>query len=458
MRRGGIIFTAIFIVSALLPSAASAAAPVTSVWTLPSAAAPAAALSRFDPFDGTTGASVAAADLGEDGIDELLFGSPPGVVPEVRIHRADGSLIKSFPVFDKGMLRGVDVEAGDVDGDGRVEIVVAAGNGTNGHVSILDLDGKIRASGGGFFPFGSDFRGGSRLAMADIDRDGKSEIMVTPIAGDPVVRIFSADGAMIAEFIGFEGEIGGGLHLAAGDLDGDGFAEIVVARAVGGDGSVRFFNGRTKTLIREFRALGDAFNGGLTLALVDATGDGTKEVLAAPASGGGPQVRLFDFGGRVRAQFFVAGEDDHGGLELAAGVFGQEKRGVVAVPNGVDPLLSAFAQYIDVDNTEQRLRAYEYGKVVRTFLVSTGKVNKPTPLGSFTVLAKPFKVLYRGTGYDYGWVPWNLRFKPSYYIHYAPWHFDFGRRRSSGCVNVDRANAEWIYNWANVGTPVNVHI
>ena len=123
---------------------------------------------------------------------------------------------------------------------------------------------------------------------------------------------------------------------------------------------------------------------------------------------------------------------------------------------------SSPAQSISVDLSDQRLVAYENGRPVRSFLVATGLKKYPTPLGNFSVLAKPFKVLYKkiyGPGnpdnYDFGMVPYNLRIINSgVYIHYAPWRKKFGVRGSHGCVNVDLENAKWIYEWAGIGTPV----
>jgi lipoprotein-anchoring transpeptidase ErfK/SrfK len=53
-------------------------------------------------------------------------------------------------------------------------------------------------------------------------------------------------------------------------------------------------------------------------------------------------------------------------------------------------------------------------------------------------------------------VKYNLRFRNHYYIHSAYWHNNFGNRMSHGCVNAPYDGAEWAYNWAEVGTPVEV--
>ena len=117
---------------------------------------------------------------------------------------------------------------------------------------------------------------------------------------------------------------------------------------------------------------------------------------------------------------------------------------------------------IDVDVSQQRLYAFEQGILRNSFLISSGR-NNTTPLGDHTVLAKVPLVHYAwnyGEGnpnnYDLGWIPYNLRFYPHIYIHYAPWHNNFGQPMSRGCVNVGLSNVQWIYEWAEEGIPVRV--
>jgi lipoprotein-anchoring transpeptidase ErfK/SrfK len=121
-------------------------------------------------------------------------------------------------------------------------------------------------------------------------------------------------------------------------------------------------------------------------------------------------------------------------------------------------------QRIEVDVSQQRLYAFEYGILRNSFLISSG-LNNATPIGVHTLLAKVPLVNYAwsyGEGnpnnYDLGWVPYNLRFYPHVYIHYAPWHNNFGHQMSRGCVNVNDHNSRWLYAWATVGTPIEIQM
>ena len=120
-------------------------------------------------------------------------------------------------------------------------------------------------------------------------------------------------------------------------------------------------------------------------------------------------------------------------------------------------------KYILVNVSEQRLYTYEHGSFVNTFLVSTGVKGFETPRGKKSVTHKlPY--------HDYIWlygeddprnynipnVRWNLRFQKYYYIHSADWHNNFGNPMSHGCVNVGLKDAEWVFNWSDIGTPVEI--
>ena len=95
------------------------------------------------PFAGLDEApSLATLDLGGDGISELVVGAPEGQKPEVKIYREDGSLVNSFLVYEENFLGGVNVAAGDLDGDGKGELVVAPKSGRAAEIKIFDGYGR----------------------------------------------------------------------------------------------------------------------------------------------------------------------------------------------------------------------------------------------------------------------------------------------------------------------------
>lgn len=115
------------------------------------------------------------------------------------------------------------------------------------------------------------------------------------------------------------------------------------------------------------------------------------------------------------------------------------------------------ARWIDVNLSEQRLYAYQGNTVVKSFLVSTGIWLYPTVTGQFHIYVKYLYTDMAGPGYYLPNVPYTMYFYRGYGIHGTYWHHNFGHPMSHGCVNMYTPDAEWVYNWASVGTLVNIH-
>jgi LysM repeat protein len=111
---------------------------------------------------------------------------------------------------------------------------------------------------------------------------------------------------------------------------------------------------------------------------------------------------------------------------------------------------------IVVSISNQRIYAYENGKLVHSTLTSTGRVGTDTVIGDFAVYVKYEVTRMRGPDYDIPDVPYTMYFYRGYGIHGAYWHNSFGRQMSHGCVNLPTSEAKWFFDWASVGTPVRV--
>jgi lipoprotein-anchoring transpeptidase ErfK/SrfK len=121
------------------------------------------------------------------------------------------------------------------------------------------------------------------------------------------------------------------------------------------------------------------------------------------------------------------------------------------------PVKGNGERWIDVDLSQQRLYAYEGDAVVNSFIVSTGTWQTPTVTGEYKVWVKLRSAAMSGPGYYLPNVPFIMYFYGSYGIHGTYWHNNFGTPMSHGCVNLSIPDAEWLYNFASVGTVVNVH-
>jgi lipoprotein-anchoring transpeptidase ErfK/SrfK len=114
-------------------------------------------------------------------------------------------------------------------------------------------------------------------------------------------------------------------------------------------------------------------------------------------------------------------------------------------------------RWIDVSLSDQMLYAYEGNTIVGSFLVSTGVSAFPTVTGQYYIYVKYVSTLMYGDGYYLPDVPYTMYFYKGYGIHGTYWHNNFGYPMSHGCVNMYTPDAEWLFNWASVGTLVNIH-
>ena len=110
-----------------------------------------------------------------------------------------------------------------------------------------------------------------------------------------------------------------------------------------------------------------------------------------------------------------------------------------------------------MDLSEQRVRAYTGRDLVFWALVSTGAWYTPTVQGQYKIYSKvPIQDMW-GPGYYLPGVEHVMYFYKDYGIHAAYWHTDFGTPISHGCINMVPEDANWLYNFATIGTTVNIH-
>ena len=111
-------------------------------------------------------------------------------------------------------------------------------------------------------------------------------------------------------------------------------------------------------------------------------------------------------------------------------------------------------RWIDVDLTQQVLVAYEGARPVFATLVSTGKRDKKTPLGTFRIKKKKLKTTMKSRPddpkpYEVPDVPYAMYFHEAYALHGAYWHDGFGRPRSHGCENLAPEDARMLFDWTS---------
>ena len=201
---------------------------------------------RLTPFEAgyTGGLRTATADVTGDGVEDVIVAAGPGGGPRVTVFDgATGELVSSFFAYDPSFTGGLSVGAGDLDGDGMAEVVVAPGPGGGPHVKVFD--GRTGVERFGFLAYAADFRGGASVAVGDLDGDGRAEIVTgAGSGGGPHVKVFDGTtGRELAGYMAYDPAFRDGVNVAAGDFNGDGKSDIVTGAGAGGAPHVRALGG-----------------------------------------------------------------------------------------------------------------------------------------------------------------------------------------------------------------------
>lgn len=241
---------------------------------------------------GGRGASVAAGYIDGDSVADVVAASNPGQA-FVGVYWGNSSGSSTFTPFG-GFNGEITVAVGDVIGDSAKEVISAAGRGGAPHVVVTTTEGNVLAS---FYAYSQSFTGGVSVAAADVDNDGKDEIITgAGPGGGPHLRVFDGNGTAHGNgFFAYAPNYFGGLNVAAGNVDQDSAAEIVTGTRPGGGPHVAFFNADGSKVGggNGFYAYDPAFNGGVSVAVGNVDGDPDHEIVTGPYVNGDPHVRIF---------------------------------------------------------------------------------------------------------------------------------------------------------------------
>ncbi|TAL49896.1 hypothetical protein EPN81_04270 [Patescibacteria group bacterium] len=278
-------------------------------------------VTEFDVYDAsfTGGVRLAMGDVDGDGKEEIVTVPGPGGGPQVRVFDLQGNLVSQFYAFETALRSGLYVATGDIDGDGIEEIAVSTDADGGGRVQIFDKEGIPLSDA--FHPydtFGFTDTISLRVVMGDVDGDGNDEVIVGVGGGDePRIQVHESDGTFVSEFLAYASTYDKGIFVAAGDLDGDGDDEIVTGTDNGGGPQVQIFDG-VGTWLGTFFAYDSAFRGGVRLSVGNLSEWPGASIISAAGPGGGPHIRVYNGYAQLIGTFFSDDENDRGGINSAA--------------------------------------------------------------------------------------------------------------------------------------------
>lgn len=198
---------------------------------------------RFPVFGkkrANTGVRIASGDIADDDTDELVVVSGQGQKTVLRAFTAQGTQLWSRQAFQKAHRRGADVTVADTDGDGTNEILVGSADAKKHTVVLRDASGKYIRS---FRTFGKLYRGDMSIDAGDIDGDGKDEIIVAASHANGItVRFYTGTGKRVGTVLQItEENFTGDVDITTTDWENDGKMEVVVSQIADNDNVVYIY-------------------------------------------------------------------------------------------------------------------------------------------------------------------------------------------------------------------------
>ena len=248
--------------------------------------------SIHNPEHGVT--NIAVGDTDGDGFKDLLWGAGASSSGQDHLYVASWQtrLIKWQNVHLDGPFVGPEI--GDLDGDGRNEIVVMSLTSNAGYdggrILVFDaITRKLRAISD---PIAGSFVGARDIRLRDTDRDGQLDILIAS-GYDGVIRIYGFDtlNTFTLKWTNNTSQAPAAFFsVDAADIDGDGEMEIVAGSSQGSQGiCIYVYNYNTRN--EEWHSLHMPGGAITALGLADVNRDGSLEIIGM---GNESNVYIFD--------------------------------------------------------------------------------------------------------------------------------------------------------------------
>lgn len=317
---------------------------------------------------GTGGGPVPPIDPGFGLLEKGMFacGAGEGGGPRVSVFaQIGGPPLFDFFAYDPSYRGGVRVAVADLNGDGFPELIAAPGGPLPGQIGMLPLvrvfDGRTMGLMSEFLAYDRTWTGGVQVAAADLTRQGRAIIVTgADVGAGPHVRAFDIiAGKEIASFYAYDQNFRGGVRVALGDVDGDGLPDIVTAPGPQHPPQIKVFAGTNARLISNWLAYDNDHAVGAYVATADITKNGRAEVIVGPDVAGCGLVRVFDpIRGRRIGEVAPYPAKFRGGIRVAAHDVNND--GILDVVCAPGPDVPAPVRVFDGRNTKPLVEFFPF--------------------------------------------------------------------------------------------------
>ena len=208
-------------------------------------------LEAFPGFQG--GVYVALADVNSDNSLDVIVGAGEGGAPSVAVFNGKtGEVITSFFAYAPGFRGGVRVAAADTNNDGRIDIVTGSGVGARGTLNIFDGADSFKLKSA-VFTLEDSFQGGVYVGSGDLNNDGRAEVIVGAGQGTtPTVVVYQGGTDLkrvVTTFNAYDPAYRGGVRVGTSQEAASSAVNITTGSGAGAPVDIRVFDGQNFNLL-----------------------------------------------------------------------------------------------------------------------------------------------------------------------------------------------------------------
>ena len=249
----------------IVVAAGTGAAPAVKVFDGSTGAQIFSFLAYAQNFNG--GVSVATGDVNGDGVMDIVTATLTGSNHIKVFSGKDLTILKSFMPFGTGYTGGVNIAAGDFTGDGKADVIVGAAKNSS-HTLVLDVSSVNPAAFTvvqSFFAFtNQNLPGGVFVAAGDINGDGKADILAGTGSGTPQMQVFYGPSRTPGVAVMLNPNFAGGVRVNIADVNGDGLIDLVGGSGPGYAPTISVYAGLTGAFIKNLNSpYPSTFRGGI---------------------------------------------------------------------------------------------------------------------------------------------------------------------------------------------------